>query len=46
MKCLDCEFWIENKECLEYENLSEHKKFDFDFGLIEECEKYKIRELS
>ena len=46
MKCFDCEFWLENQECLEYENLNCEEKDSFDFGIIEECEKYKLRELN
>ena len=46
MKCFDCEYWVENQECLEYENLTDKEQFDFDFGIIEECEKYKMRELN
>ena len=46
MKCFDCEFWIDCKDCLEYENLTDKEQFDFDFGIIEECEKYKMRELN
>jgi len=46
MKCFDCEFWINCKDCLKYDELTSKEEFDFDFGIIEECEKYKMRELN
>ena len=40
MYCFGCEYYNEN-ECINYDNLTEQEKFNFDFGLVEYCEKYK-----
>ena len=41
MYCFGCEYYNEN-ECMNYDNLTEQEKFNFDFGITEYCEKYKV----
>ena len=32
----------DENECMNYDNLTEQEKFNFDFGITEYCEKYKV----